>query len=241
MTDSRVALDPDRLPWLTSDSRPRTASGWSLLASWVVVVLFLVAGLSYWLGRTTDIPFEPEAAVTGTVRETVRLPDPAPAAPAPVADPAPKIELTPAPVVEPARAEPVAASEPVRKTIRKARPAKVKKATVTRAKARARPARSVRRAPTRRVAAWPTPAAAVSLGRMIHTGTYSSQAKTTRAWQSVLRRYPQTRGLPKVVVPYRANDGKYYYRLMFMTTAAAQSQWLCRKMRSHWRRCSVVR
>ena len=60
------------------------------------------------------------------------------------------------------------------------------------------------------------------LGRMIHTGTYSSQAKATRAWQSVLRRYPQTRGLPKVVVPYRATDGKYYYRLMFMTTAAAQ-------------------
>ena len=59
MTDSRAALDMDRLPWLT-DERTRSASaeerkprrkiGWASLIPWALLAVLLVAGVSYWLG-----------------------------------------------------------------------------------------------------------------------------------------------------------------------------------------------
>ena len=76
---------------------------------------------------------------------------------------------------------------------------------------------------------------------MIQLGTYSSPQKLENAWQARVKRYPQLRGLPKVVAPYRAADNKTYYRLHVMTAARAQSDWLCRKIRAGWRTCGVLR
>ena len=256
MTDSRAALDPDRLPWLNADSRPArpakpaVTTAWSLLVSWGVVILLLVAGGAYWLGRTTELDRASEPVITAP-RATVTLPQPvAESKPAP---PAPKVELAPPPPVAevaPQRvaAEPVVAAKPkAAKSKRVAkRPApKARKAIAAKPKAKrtatARPVRAKRPRRVVRSHAWPSPPTALYLGRMIQLGTYSTRARLDRAWSYRLQRYPQLRGLPKVVVPYRDSYGSTRYRLQAMTVAPQQASWLCRKIRAEWKSCSVLR
>lgn len=87
---------------------------------------------------------------------------------------------------------------------------------------------------------WPTPATAVRIGRMIQIGTFSNQRRTDAAWQKTVKRYPQVANLPRITSSYRARNGRTYHRLQIMTTAPAQAQWLCRKMRADGRRCTVL-
>ncbi len=62
-----------------------------------------------------------------------------------------------------------------------------------------------------------------------------------RAWAYRVQRYPQLRGLPRVVVPYRTSTGQTRYQLQAMTAAPAQANGLCRKLRADWRSCAVLR
>ena len=50
MTDSRAALDPDRLPWLNDDRPPRSKRAWVSVLLLAILATILLAGLSYWLG-----------------------------------------------------------------------------------------------------------------------------------------------------------------------------------------------
>lgn len=253
MTDSR-ALDADRLPWLTNDVKPAARGGGMPLVTWGVTALLVVAGASYWAGRTTDSDGLDQPAWIDAAVETVQLPQPReqPAAP----QPAPAISLEPPPRIEPVReqprialAEPAPKAKPAERTVRKAkvrsRPtqhASARKAAAKRGSTARRPASQRQRStpPARPAAYWPRPADAVPLGRIIRIGTYSTPAKNHKAWQAALRRYPQIQGLPKVIGVYRDKNGKARYPLYIMTTARAQSDWLCRRMKRDWRRCVVI-
>lgn len=249
MTDSRVALDPDRLPWLKSEPKSAIQSGWSLLVTWGVALLLMVAGGAYWLGRTTDTDAADRALESRPFEETIALPEVADGAemePAPVPVPAPaaRIEPAPPPPVEATRpqraATPARQARSERKVERRAAaPRKVTAARSAAAKKTVkRPARAriVKRRP-----AWPNPATALNMGRMINLGTYSSAERLERAYAYRARRYPQLRNLPRITAPYKAANGKIYYRLHVMTAARGQSDWLCRKIRSEWRTCRVLR
>ena len=251
MTDSR-ALDADRLPWLTNDEKPAKRRGGSPIVTGGVVTLLLVAGLSYWAGRVVQVPVDDQPAWTEIAQQTVELPDPAPEATAalesgptvtPVAAPPAEI-AKPAPRIAPAA--PTAGERAAVKLERKVRverkptAAKSGKAAAAKGSANVKRAakRKVRRA--RPVPHWPRPIDAVSLGRIIRLGTYSSLEKNQRAWQSAVQRYPQMRGLPKITGVYRGDDGRLRYPLFIMTTARAQSDWLCREGRRDWRSCRII-
>jgi hypothetical protein len=256
MTDSR-ALDADRLPWLTNDVKPAKKGGGISIVAIGTAALLLVAGGAYWAGRTVEAPAV-DAAWT-EIGETVALPQPRveePVAPAPapvVAAPPPVQVEREQPKIAPAEptASERAATRPERKvrTERKAAsPAKAKKTAIKRptvskrsvSKATATKAKPRSAKRVRRVAHWPKPADAVPLGRIIRIGTYSTPTKNHKAWQTALRRYPQIHGLPKIIGVYRDKNGRTLYPLYIMTNARAQSDWLCRKMKRDWRRCTVI-
>src|SRR5688500_18003322 len=97
MTDSRAALDMDRLPWLADErkprARPKPKAGWAMIVPWALLAMLLVAGISYWLGMRS-------------VGEPDAMPEPAaPAAtvtlPRAVPEPSRDVELAPMPEVEP--------------------------------------------------------------------------------------------------------------------------------------------
>lgn len=255
MTDSRVALDADRLPWLTAEPKPAVTTGWSLLASWAAVLLLVVAGGAYWLGRTSEVQV---ARDTPAPRASITLP--APTVERQVAPATPKVDLPPPPPVAQTAPQPVAAPEraskakprPSATTSKRTRSAKrvaskPRKAAVSRSDVqrkspvtrRAKPIRSHRF--TARRPSWPAPPTALYLGRMVQLGTYPSRDRLDRAWAYRVQRYPQLRGLPKVVVPYRTSTGATRYRLQAMTAAPAQASWLCRRLRADWRSCAVLR
>ena len=76
MTDSRMAYDPDRLPWLTEERKPRRKPGSAPLLLWALLAALLVAGASYWLGMQSATQSDDFA---DTVRDlapaaTVKLP-----------------------------------------------------------------------------------------------------------------------------------------------------------------------
>jgi len=95
MTDSRVALGMDRLPWLPDEperpARPsRQADKGTALLGWMVAVLLFVGGGSYWLGTRSA----GDNGVATAPRTTLALPE---------AEPAPTEVVRPAPVAPPAR------------------------------------------------------------------------------------------------------------------------------------------
>lgn len=240
------AMDDDRLPWLDADPPRRGRGGrmWPILL--LILGALIVAALSFWLGRTTvDEPAPPAPQLTrpsppAEPRAEPARRQPSAAVPAPAAEP---VRLSPPPEVQP---PPRPASEAPKASKRVSAPKP--KAAAPR-QSRAKPNRAASRtakAPARRTSArrrsgyWPTPAAAVKLGRVIQIGAYSNARRADAAWVSALRRYPQMRGLPKIMSAYRASNGKLYHRVQIITTAPAQSQWLCRRLRADGRGCVVL-
>ncbi|MEO6255749.1 MAG: hypothetical protein ABIO69_02970, partial [Sphingomicrobium sp.] len=61
MTDSRVAPDPNRLPWLAEERAPRRAGQWTLLLLGALVSALIVAGVSFWLGARNATEAEQSA------------------------------------------------------------------------------------------------------------------------------------------------------------------------------------
>src|SRR5919205_2352582 len=96
MTESRVALGVDRLPWLP-DEPARAPRRWAPLAGWALAATLLIAASAYWLGVRSEFPQQFEVP---SQPQTVRLPEAAPPAPSQVQPvPAPEIERVVAPPI----------------------------------------------------------------------------------------------------------------------------------------------
>lgn len=249
MAAARPATERDRLPWLDSQVQRRRRDPRPLLIALFGMAAFgAVAGLSFWYGQRSleNDGLDPwadgasEQTVSQELPPVMTLPEgtepaaPEPAAADPVTDPSPAL-----------RAEPVRASKPVQRRNRRIlkSPSGVGETSSSLAKVKSSQ-EAAAPPPAPKVehysGYWPTPATAVRIGRMIQIGTFSNTRRANAAWQKTARRYPQVAGLPRITSAYKDKYGRTYHRLQIMTTAPAQSQWLCRKMRADGRRCSVL-
>lgn len=248
MAVARPATDQDRLPWLDTTVRRRRRDLRPLLVALLGLGGFAaVAAFAFWFGQQSAVPVDADARKPvdysvsrelgpATVAPAIEEPTPAPE-PEPEPEPAANAAVEPAPVVRPERARQAEPRESAQRA--RSRPKAVARADRPAAR-RAGPAQPRRAVVQRRSGYWPTPATAVRLGRVIQIGVFSTTRSADAAWTKTLRRYPQVRGLPRISSSYVARNGRTYHRLQIMTTAPAQSQWLCRKMRSHGRRCTVL-
>ena len=252
MADGRAAYDPDRLPWLSDDRKPRRTGDSTLVLLWALIAGLLVAGVSYWAG--VQSVGEPDVFVEraqSSPAATVRLPEPAlqPVQPPALREVRPVAE--PAPVTIPGvdRARPVEPEESPRASAKakaspraSARP-KAPKARAAPRKARARPAPVSKRPVARRsqLRAWPASQSAGAHGRMVRVGTFYSRSQAKRGWSRIVGVYPGMRRLSAVVVPSQSlRTGRVFYRLQFGTTSQAHSAVLCQRMRIVAQSCVVV-
>jgi hypothetical protein len=246
MTDSRAAFDPDRLPWLTEERKPRRKGDWSSTLLWALLAALIVAGLFYWLGMQSAT--EPEATSEIVAKSpraaTVRLPEPAVVEPrAEEVRPAPAPEVQP--VAEPAPVR-IAQAEPVRKTRAQAsrRASARPKARTVSHLARVRAAQAKRPVAARRPAplqAWPASVSEGAYGRVVRIGAYSTRRQAKIGWWRIVHRYPGMRRLRAVVAPVQSpRTGRIYYRLQFGTTSQAHSEVLCQRMKFISRSCAVI-
>lgn len=251
MAAARPATERDRLPWLDSRVQRRRRDPRPLLIALFGMAAFgAVAGLSFWYGQRSleNDGLDPwgdgasEQSVSQELPPVMTLPEPAapePAAPEPGAE-QPRAEPSPPP-----RAEPVRASKTAQRRNRRILKSPSGVGEKSSSLAKVKSSQEAAPPPTApRIehysGYWPTPATAVRIGRMIQIGTFSNSRRATAAWQRAARRYPQVAGLPRITSAYKDKYGRTYHRLQIMTTAPAQSQWLCRKMRADGRRCSVL-
>jgi len=245
MTDSRVALGMDRLPWLPDEpARTRQSSGNML--GWAAFVILLVAGLAYWLGqRSAEVaPPAPESSLTRP-EATIRLPDAAgPARPAdvqPVTPPrAEPIAAPPIPIMESQPAPRRAAVERVRP-----RPEAVVEETPGDAEAESQLNQTIaaQEAPKKPVATGPWPVRAVegASGRLVRVGAFRTARQAKKGWWAIVKVNPTLKRLPALVVPVQSQrNGNVYYRLQMGTTSQAHSAVLCQRMRMIAQSCVVI-
>jgi hypothetical protein len=242
MTDSRVALGVDRLPWLPDEpSRARKHPG--ALIGWAVAVMLLVAAAAYWLGVHSETPRQFD---TPSQPQTVRLPEAAPPAPSQVQVqpvPAPQVErvvAAPIPVIdEPA---PVAVARPAPARRIRARPAPVTH------KAEPKAAESVQVHRSSPAAAkpdtlrpWPVRVVDGASGRLVRVGTFRTSRQAKKGWWAIVKMNPALKRLPALVVPVQSQrNGRVYYRLQMGTTSQAHSTVLCQRMRMIGQSCVVI-
>lgn len=243
MADGHAAYDPDRLPWLTEERKPRRKRGSPPLLLWALLAALLIAGASYWLGMRSVTDPDQFADIFGTSppAATVQLPEPAVERPRPV-----PVEVQPPPLAE---VEPVAEPAPV--AIPQAEPVRVAKPQASRTtakttlrtmprKARARPA-PARKPATARLQAWPASVSAGAHGRVVRIGAFSSRRQAKKGWWAIVRHYPGMKRLKAVVAPVPSlRTGRTLYRLQFGTTSQAHSEVLCQRMRIIGQSCVVV-
>jgi hypothetical protein len=246
MTDSRLAYDPDRLPWLSEDRAPRRERARAPLLLWALLAALLVAGVSYWLGmQSASVPDEPiEKSRSSPPAATVKLPAPAIAPPSPrEVEPAPMPDVKP--VAEPAPLR-IAPAEPVRKAkvqVSRRAPAKAKARTVSRqSHARVAPVKKPAPAARRPTAmpVWPASVSEGARGRVVRIGAYGTRRQAKLGWWKIVRQYPGMRRLNAVVAPVKSRSGRTYYRLQYGTTSQAHSEVLCQRMRTIARSCAVI-
>jgi SPOR domain len=254
MTDSRMAVGLDRLPWLADEPKPRTPEPRARarrrggdLAGWAVAATLLVAGASYWLGtqavRSDSTPAISENAVKPSA--TVRLPEPRPIAPPE------EVRIAPTPEVRPTPAPPVVLSEP--KVEKRAHKKPVLRSTRAKSSARAKPAKAASKAkPSRSRAAraaaarpkhlalWPAREPQGAYGRLVQIGAFGSRHQAKLGWRRMVRSYPAVGRLPAVVVERRNSRGRRFYRFQIGTSSQAHSEVLCQRMQSIDFSCAVV-
>jgi hypothetical protein len=256
MTDSRVALGMDRLPWLPDEPvRPgaaRKASSHGVLA-WVVAGVLLVAAGSYWLGTRNaggDQATQPQAR-PGT---TLTLPDPRPVQPevvAPVTSPeVPRVaepevrrvvERSGKPAWKPLpRTVPSEVAERVERTMATEEMDKVAGAQGVTAKAQPPKPLLPPVANTQNVKLWPARESAGATGRVVQIGAFGTRLQAKLGWKHMARAYPGVRRLPAVVVETRNSRGRRFYRFQIGTTSQAHSEVLCQRMERIRFSCAVV-
>lgn len=238
MTDSRVALGLDRLPWLP-DEPARAPKRTGLVIAWAIAAVMLVAAAAYWLGVHSETPPQFELP---SRPQTVRLPQAAPPAPSldqPVR--APEIERVvapPIPVIEAPAPAPVARPAPARHV----RPvAKRHQAEPTAApEVQVHRSRPVIAAPAP-LPVWPVRVIDGASGRLVRVGTFATVRQAKKGWWAIVRMNPALKRLPALVVPVQSyRNGRVYYRLQMGTTSQAHSTVLCQRMRMIAQSCVVI-
>lgn len=261
MTDTRVALAPDRLPWLQDVPERRHSTAARPLWAWTAAVILLVAGAAYWLGVQRGMG-EQEPTQSAPAQRTVTTPLPQPQtlppageaqnSPVPQIEPAPLPEVrqapAPAPAVRPSptrrsdgkRAEPVAD---------KAAPAEAKEGSVAKAEESGSPApaaQSDRQASTPPLASaqslrlWPSRVTSGAYGRVVQIGAFGSVHQAKVGWVRMSHAYPGVKRLPAVVREARNSRGRKFYRFQIGTTSQAHSEVLCQRMQKIDYSCAVV-
>jgi hypothetical protein len=258
MTDSRVALGLDRLPWLPDEPvrsarPPRRRSG--SLIGWAFAAILSVAALSYWLGmQSRPEATSPPVGTSGQPSATLVLPEAKRVEPGQVVEPvqAPDVRPVPAPEIRPIVEAPVSANRPAARRLPRAVPpavaARVKRTVVTeeidrvaKAQAQAAPKRPVVAAPnTQAVKLWPARQSAGASGRVVQIGAFGTRLQAKRGWWHMVRAYPAVKRLPAVVVEARNSRGRPFYRFQIGTTSQAHSEVLCQRMEKIRFSCAVV-
>ena len=243
MTDSRVALGMDRLPWLPDEpARTRQSSG--NLLGWAAFAILLVAGLAYWLGQRSaeDASLAPESSLARP-EATIRLPDAAarPTEVQPVT--APKVEPIAAPPIPIMESQPAQRRAPVERV--RARPEAVVEETPGDAEAESQLDQTIaaQEAPKKSVAMGPWPVRAVegASGRLVRVGAFRTARQAKKGWWAIVKVNPTLKRLPALVVPVQSQrNGNVYYRLQMGTTSQAHSAVLCQRMRMIAQSCVVI-
>lgn len=256
MTDSRVALGMDRLPWLPDEPArpakpPKQPAGGGILR-WAVAAILLVAGVSYWLGtRTgTDVMTIPPRSSTPP-SATLPLPEATRVAPreevqrlAP-----PEVRPIPEPEVRPVT-ERAPSWRPLPRTVPKEVADRVKRTIVTdeidhisqtQGTSSGRPAQAISRpANTQYVRLWPARYSEGATGRVVQIGAFGSRLQAKLGWKYMARAYPGVKRLPAVVVEAKNSRGRPFYRFQIGTTSQAHSEILCQRMERIRFSCAVV-
>lgn len=256
MTDSRMALGMDRLPWLPDEParpvKPPRQSGGGGMLGWAFAAILLVAGASYWLGTRTGTD------VTGSAPRSSA--PPSATLPLPEAERVVPEETVPR--VAPPEVRPVSEPEvrrvterapswrPLPRTVPKQVADRVKRTIVTDeidhiSQAQGRPPGSPapavpRAANTQYVRIWPARESAGASGRVVQIGAFGSRIQAKRGWWHMARAYPGVKRLPAVVVESRNSRGRPFYRFQIGTTSQAHSEILCQRMERIGLSCAVV-
>jgi hypothetical protein len=220
MSDGGSAAAIDRLPWLEDEPEQRRSTNRAGLWALVPLLLALVAGASYWLGRTSGTDLAPP-------RVADSVPRPAPVTTLPL----------PTPRMHPEPATPPPAAEPAPPPVRQGRI--TTRAVAVPPKAAPKPMETKRA--ESKLAYWPAKSSAGAAGRMVRIGTFASRAQAKKGWRRVTAIYPGMARIPAAVVAAPSlRDGKTYYRLQMGTTSQAHSEVLCQRMRIIGQSCIVV-
>lgn len=238
MTDTRVALGSDRLPWLDDEpaAKPKRSSNepWLIAA----VAILLVAAASYWLGvRTAHSGGSIVAPTSGPV---VSAPLPAPrtqAAPEVQLPSTPEVQLPQTPELQesvaPApRFSPQRRASRVRHESRK--PAAMSSPKETVAAAPSSPPKD------KPLTLWPATQSAGAEGRIVRIGAFGTRQQAKLGWRYMVRAYPAVAHLPATVVENRNSRGRAFYRFQIGTTSQAHSEVLCQRMDKIHLSCAVV-
>jgi hypothetical protein len=255
MTDSRVALGMDRLPWLPDEpARPaappkpaRSTRGG--LFGWAVAAILAVAGASYWLGLTSSEAPPNPASTEARPEATFQLPNPS-SAPEPVAAPkiepivAPPIPIVERPIVKYVTIERVVAQpEPVGAAEDEAAPPAASE-TPSDSEATAPAASPPAPAPVAKpvyTGPWPVRVVDGASGRLVRIGTFRTAHQAKKGWWAIVKANPALKHLPALVVPVQSyRNGQVYYRLQMGTTSQAHSTVLCQRMRMIGQSCVVI-
>jgi hypothetical protein len=240
MTDSRVAVGFDRLPWLDDEPERRARRSPRELAGWVIAAALVVAGGSYWLGQRSATETSPRAVTHSPLRSTtVPLPVPQPAQPQVQPDIVPEVEPRPAPTVSVPRA--ALRSAPRR------RPAVTVHRGSTPPSEVSKPAEQTETPVAKPVAQaeqplklWPARISQGASGRLVQIGAFGSRQQAKLGWRRMTRAYPAVGRLPATVVSARNSHGRYFYRFQIGTTSQAHSEVLCQRMERIRFSCAVV-
>jgi hypothetical protein len=256
MSDSRVALGMDRLPWLTDEParsvRPAPSRS-SNLIGWAGAAIILVAGASYWLGtRSRPEDIVPSSAPVGHPTATVPLPEAERTQVPQVIEPSQPPEVRPVPIPEigPVAETPARGSRPAVQRLPRRVPVsvteRVKRTVVTeeiervaKAQAAPKPAAPVARN-TQNVKIWSPWQSAGATGRVVQIGAFGTRLQAKQGWWHMVRAYPAVRRLPAVVVEARNSRGRPFYRFQIGTTSQAHSEVLCQRMEKIRFSCAVV-
>jgi hypothetical protein len=256
MTDTRVALGSDRLPWLNDEPIARRKSGGRELWILGVAAVLLVAGAFYWLGvRSRDLEQVPTSgpqrpAVTTQLPEAQSIPtQQVQIAPAPEVQPAPAPEVrqAPAPMVRtaPERRSVAPKSEAVAQKPASTEKAETPAAAAT-SEAKSESATTVAPAapqaitPAQSLKLWPSRVTSGAYGRVVQIGAFGSVRQAKLGWVHMVRAYPAVAHLPAVVRPASNSKGRIFYRFQIGTTSQAHSEVLCQRMEKIRFSCAVV-
>lgn len=263
MTDSRMALGMDRLPWLPDEpvrqarTPTQSRSGGGLLG-WALAAVLVVAGGSYWLGtRSVEQPGT-ERGPAAQPSASLPLPQPTRAAPEAV-QPVTSPELRPVPepevrrVTERAPAVVRPSWRPLPRTVPNEVAERVQRTIATEERDRVAGAQSgalAQPAPphpavvppvnTQTVRLWPARESAGAVGRVVQIGAFGTRLQAKLGWRHMARAYPGVKRLPAVVVETRNTRGRPFYRFQIGTTSQAHSEVLCQRMERIRFSCAVV-